>query len=77
MLQTAEATSQIFIIAEVKMRIEQIMQSFDIMAGFNADHQWLRIKKIHPFFGVPVILKKILPYKSIPGIALVVDKVCS
>ena len=59
------------VITQIKMRIQQVMHSFNVMTGFHPDHQWLRIEQVNPFLRIPVILQKILADKCIPAITLV------
>src|SRR5688572_3641862 len=59
------------VITQIKMCIQQVMNSLNVMAGFHPDHQWLRIEHVNPFLRIPVILQKILADKCIPAITLV------
>src|SRR3954452_10920262 len=58
-------------IAEIKMCIEQVVHSFNIVTHFHCNHSWLRIKQVNPLLTVPVVHQKILPYKCVPAIALI------
>ena len=38
-------------VAQVKMRVQQVVHAFDVVAGLYADHSGFGIKQVDPFFG--------------------------
>jgi len=47
-LEFNQSTFKFGIITQVKMSIQQVVQTFYVMPCFNPDHQWLLFKNIDP-----------------------------
>ncbi len=62
---------QLLMVAQIKMSIQQVVHSFDIVTGFHVNHLRIFFEQVNPFLRVLVILDKILPDESVPSIALV------
>src|SRR5437764_7741742 len=67
----AKRNWKLTVVAQIKMCIQQIVQPFNVMTCFHANHKRFYIEQVNPFLCVTIILQKVLSYESIPCVTLV------